>query len=563
MSDMWKKWEGQVVDQKYQLQQYAGSTDHSVVFLAELHDSEPRQMAIKFVSAEVAGKEQQLANWETAAQLSHPNLLRIYGSGQCRIEDTDLLYVAMECAEENLSQVLPHRALMADETREMLDAATDVLAYLHERNLVHGHIKPSNILASGDLLKLSADTIAPAGDEHEMRRQRSAYDAPELPDQPYTAAADVWALGVTVVEALTQQHAILPFNENADPIIPEGIREPFQEIARQALRREPRRRWTIAKIADKLNPTAAVAKSVAAGAGTTARAVSSSASPVLVTTEPPPAAPPTLAPLNVPLSTERAVPLAKQPPPPPVRRAAPPLPAREEGVAPRETVVLPNYVIPLFAVLLVVIALIVLPFALRHRATPTQASSVQPLSESSSAGSPSAASAPTSSETIPQPPANPPVSSQNVPPKNSESAQPAGTPTHSEPVAPTPPPPATASNSADPTPTAPKASRFSGTSGEALDQIRPEPASKALATIHGTVHVRVKVHVDAAGNVSDADLDSAGPSHYFADLSLKAAKQWVFTPPEIDGHSVPSEWLIQFNYTNAGVQMHPEPVSSR
>jgi TonB family protein len=77
------------------------------------------------------------------------------------------------------------------------------------------------------------------------------------------------------------------------------------------------------------------------------------------------------------------------------------------------------------------------------------------------------------------------------------------------------------------------------------------------------VHVRVKVHVDAAGNVSDAVLDSAGPSHYFADLSLKAAKQWVFTPPEIDGHSVPSEWLIQFNYSNAGVQMHPELVSSR
>src|SRR5208282_293333 len=41
MSDVWKRWEGQVVDHKYQLQQFLGSTDHSVVFLAEFHDPRP------------------------------------------------------------------------------------------------------------------------------------------------------------------------------------------------------------------------------------------------------------------------------------------------------------------------------------------------------------------------------------------------------------------------------------------------------------------------------------------------------------------------------------------
>ncbi len=43
MSETWKKWEGQVVDHKYQLLKHVGSTDHSVVFLAEFHDPELRQ----------------------------------------------------------------------------------------------------------------------------------------------------------------------------------------------------------------------------------------------------------------------------------------------------------------------------------------------------------------------------------------------------------------------------------------------------------------------------------------------------------------------------------------
>ena len=121
MSEMWNKWIGQVVDHKYQLQQYLGTTDHSVVFLAEFHDPEVRQAAIKFVSAGFSESEQQIATWKEAAQLSHPHLIRIYGAGACKIEDMDLLYVAMEYAEENLGQVLPHRALVAEETKEMLE----------------------------------------------------------------------------------------------------------------------------------------------------------------------------------------------------------------------------------------------------------------------------------------------------------------------------------------------------------------------------------------------------------------------------------------------------------
>ncbi|MGB2668039.1 MAG: TonB family protein [Candidatus Acidiferrum sp.] len=546
MSETWKKWEGQVVDHKYQLLKHVGSTDHSVVFLAEFRDPEPRQVAVKFISADFTGREQQLAAWSAAAQLTHANLLRIYGGGICKIEDMELMYVAMEYAEENLAQVLPHRALMAEETSEMLNSVVDVLVYLHGKDLVHGHIKPSNVLAMGESLKVSSDTIYPAGEVREMRRERSAYDAPELPDSPSMPAADVWSLGVTLVEAFTQQPAVLPFNEQADPIIPPIIREPFLEITRNTLRRRPRLRWSSADIAEKLNPTAATAKAVAVGAGAaSASGAVASASAGAMATPASPVAAPVVTAVDVPLSQERAVPLAKLPPEPAMRPAMPRPQMREEGVERRETVVLPNYVIPVFSGALVLIALILLPFALRHRASP-QASSVVPSGPANATQQPASA-ANSSVANVP-----PPVKSVPPPPAPTAARpQPAATDPTASPLA----------NSKSPAEISSTDASATVSKGEVLDQVAPAASAKALATISGTVRVGVKVHVDAVGNVSDATLENGGPSRYFSDLSLKAARQWVFTPPEVNGRTVPSDWVIEFHFTKAGPQMSSEQMA--
>jgi TonB family protein len=93
--------------------------------------------------------------------------------------------------------------------------------------------------------------------------------------------------------------------------------------------------------------------------------------------------------------------------------------------------------------------------------------------------------------------------------------------------------------------------------GEVLDQVLPDVSPKARATIHGKVRVSVKVHVDQAGSVSGAELDSPGPSSFFADLSLQAAKKWAFTPPEVDGKSVASEWRLRFEFTPKDTKVIP------
>jgi serine/threonine protein kinase len=550
MSEAWNNWIGQVVDHKYQLKQYLGTTDHSVVFLAEFHDPELRQATVKFVSADFAEREEQVAAWKEAAQLSHPHLIRIYGAGACAIEGMDLLYVAMEHAEENLGQVLPHRALVEEETKEMLSSVVDALVYLHDRELVHGHVKPSNLLATGDVLKLSSDTISRSGLVREMRRERSPYDAPELPGAPYTAAADMWSIGVTLVEALTQQPAVLPFNENADPVVPATVHEPYQEIAGHVLRRNPRLRWDIGQLAEELNPAAAEAKAVAAVAGARVSGAAGSASAgTMSMPQTAWSAPPAISPLTVPVSNEPAVPPGKLPSAP-ARVPERPRPRYEELTAPSQTVALPSYVIPLFAAVLLVIALVVLPFALRHKSKP-DSNGVASTSGAASSTQAGAGQRSSSANEVAAPAKAPATKPGDLAPKSTTPAAVAA-------------PAAPASSHRDEPAAAVKAeSPYAtvGSSGEPMDKVAPTVSPKALATIHGTVRVGVKVHVDAAGKVTEAALDSGGPSRYFADLSLKAARQWVFTAPDANGHSAPSDWKIQFRYTQSGVQMSAEPLT--
>jgi TonB family protein len=578
MSEIWKRWEGQVIDQKYQLRHFLGSTDHSAVFFAEFRDPEPRKAAVKFLSAELPHADHVLADWHTAQQLDHPNLLPIYSVGRCRIDDMDLVYAAMEYAEENLSQILPHRALTPEETHEMLSVVVDVLAFLHSKKLTHGHIKPTNIVAIGDQLKLTSDTIQPLGEAREMRRERDAYDAPEIPVSAHTSAADVWSLGVTLVEALTQQPAFLPFNENAEPVISPSLPEPFREIANHSLRRNPNIRWTSVDMAVRLNPeaaekiramTAAAAVSAPAAPAATAGSspvnaplsgtAASPASSVAIAPPPPllrptdatptPGAPP-ISPLSVPLSKEPAVPLSKQPagksgtPRPPIPPPAP----RPEGKLPsRQQIVLPNYVVPAAVVILIIVAIVALPKILRRstqsaNTTPPVATTTSaPAVAGNSANAPVARTSNAAKSTPSQPSAK-----TNAAP-NSHAAAPS-------------PAPAIPHNSESAPGASPGKATGSSDRGEVLDQILPRPSPSALATVQGTVRVVVRLNVDAAGKVSQATLENPGPSKYFAQKSLEAAQGWVFLSPTQEGLSVPSEWHIRFEFTQRGINAYPKQV---
>src|SRR5262249_20267254 len=151
--------------------------------------------AIKLVPADQASADLQLWHWKTAATFSHPHLIRLLEWGQCEIEGQRLLFVVMEYAEENLSQILPYRPLGGDEVRELLVPTLDALAFLHRESWVQGQLKPSNFLVVNDQLKLAMDTIRPVGVAPDKVTEPSIYDPPEAERGEISFASDVWALG--------------------------------------------------------------------------------------------------------------------------------------------------------------------------------------------------------------------------------------------------------------------------------------------------------------------------------------------------------------------------------
>src|SRR5262245_56145892 len=131
----WRNWSGQTVANQFVLGESLGESEHSIVFSTEI-GSDHKKAAIKLIPADPKTADLQLARWKQASQLSHPNLLRILRWGRCTLLQTDLLYVVMEFAEEDVSQILPQRALTPDEARVLLPPVLDALGYLHANGLV-------------------------------------------------------------------------------------------------------------------------------------------------------------------------------------------------------------------------------------------------------------------------------------------------------------------------------------------------------------------------------------------------------------------------------------------
>src|SRR6266700_5789749 len=120
MTEVWKKWEGQAVNGVFPLRRFLGSSDHSGVFLTEYAAPDPVNAAIKLLRAVPTLTEATLWRWRMAATLSHPHLVRVLDSGRCELGGADFLFVVMEYADQNLSEILPRRPLTADEVAELL-----------------------------------------------------------------------------------------------------------------------------------------------------------------------------------------------------------------------------------------------------------------------------------------------------------------------------------------------------------------------------------------------------------------------------------------------------------
>jgi TonB family protein len=455
MTEAWKQWEGHVVDGRFTLREFQGKSDHSAVFQTT-YGPYAQAAALKFVEASPANAQAQFARWERVAKLEHRHLLRVFHWGRCQLGTAAMLYVVTDFAEENLGQILPNRPLTVSEIEYMLRSVLEVLGYLHNSGYAHGRLKPGNIMAVADDLRLAGDTVRPAGEKELTPHLPTPYDAPEMSTAGCTPAGDIWSLGVTLVEAFTQKASPGEAVRQGDPNLPDTIPAPFLEIARQCLRLDPERRWTVPEIAARLLPTAPPAKrlskmpyAVAAGAVLVAGLV---VGPKLLHRS-------STAGVSDPTTT------------------APAHDAQRDGAA-RNTVVKP----------------------------------VAPTSD----------------------PAPSPEKKSPAPPR-AEMRHPSTAPTNN--------------------------AAMTTHEGGVADRVLPRVSQRSLNTITGKVRVTVKLNVDPSGKVSNASLQSAGPSEYFSKAALEASRSWKFDPPQSGGEPKSSQWLLRYAFGRRGVEVHPEKVS--
>ena len=480
---------GRVIDGRFPLLQELGRTEWSSAYLTEIDDDRVRKAAIKLFLFQSVDSRVTITRWDVARTLSHPHLMPLYHAGRCEIDGEDVLYVVTEFAEETLSQILPERPLSPDEAREMLEPVLDGLAYLHRLGLTHGHLRPTNIMVVADRLKLSPDFGW-------RSRSRSVYDPPEAASGNPNAAADIWSIGILLVECFTQRPPAWDHSQSEAPNVPDTIPEPFFSIAQGCLQVDPASRPTLAAIEELLNP-----------------------------------------------------PSAKKP-----VESMPAQPVIAPAKRPEK-----SYKSLAFIVACLSLALVFLVAAFRFGwdMTPSPLTQTRQSEASVQAAAQPQAAAPTVSL---EPVTSQPPSSEGEPAQN---AAPAATlvpvaEQASQPAASVPAQPVATEAAPDPKPIVAPAQVVTTSAGNVIHgsvahQELPDIPAKITATIQGHVKVGVRVAVDADGNVLQASIDSAGPSHYFADQSLHAAENWKFTPAQVNGHAVASTWLLQFQFGQSDI----------
>lgn len=199
-----------------------------------------REVAIKRLRPSAAASE--IAAFEQEARLlksvSHPNVVAVLDSG----EDESGPFLVMELAAgEPLDQLLRHGPLSIGEFRSFARQALGALAAIHAAGIIHGDVKPENLivarnreggigvkLADFGLARLAGNEI---DDELGGRPVMGSlfYMAPERFDRlPADVRSDLFSLGAVLYQALSGQP---PFQDGtAAQVMVANLRGEFRPL---------------------------------------------------------------------------------------------------------------------------------------------------------------------------------------------------------------------------------------------------------------------------------------------------------------------------------------------
>src|SRR5256885_3197682 len=203
-----------VLSDHYELDSEIGRGGMGIVYRAKDRRLK-RTVAIKLLPPELAFrsdiKTRFLREAETAAQLSHPNIVPIY-----TVDETEgLVFFVMAYVDgDNLAKRIFERGVLpADDVRRILRDVADALAYAHERGVVHRDIKPDNIIIAAQTGRpmVTDFGIARAVSDGDSRLTATgmaigtpAYMSPEQAagERTIDGRSDLYSLGIVAYQML-------------------------------------------------------------------------------------------------------------------------------------------------------------------------------------------------------------------------------------------------------------------------------------------------------------------------------------------------------------------------
>jgi beta-lactam-binding protein with PASTA domain/tRNA A-37 threonylcarbamoyl transferase component Bud32 len=202
----------QLVDNRYRIVGPLGAGGMAEVYLAH-DDVLDRSVALKVMSGRYADDEEFVERFkreaQSAAALSHPNIVSIYDRGEA---EDGTYYIAMEYLPGGTlkDRILKRGALAPRTAAAVALQIAEALRAAHAAGVVHRDIKPHNVLVTdtGDI-KVGDFGIARAATSSTMTRTGSIlgtahYISPEQAmGEPVGQGSDLYSLGVVLYEMLT------------------------------------------------------------------------------------------------------------------------------------------------------------------------------------------------------------------------------------------------------------------------------------------------------------------------------------------------------------------------
>lgn len=200
---------GMILSNRYEIIELIGTGGMSEVYKAKCHVLN-RYVAIKVLKPEFSSDVNFVTKFrieaQSAAGLSHPNIVNVYDVG----EDNGIYYIVMELVEGiTLKEYIQEKGrLKSDEAINIAIQIAQGLEVAHQNHTIHRDIKPQNIIVSKNGgIKVTDFGIARAASSNTMTANAMGsvhYISPEQARGGFSdERSDIYSLGITMYEMVT------------------------------------------------------------------------------------------------------------------------------------------------------------------------------------------------------------------------------------------------------------------------------------------------------------------------------------------------------------------------